>query len=144
MMFCQEEMPFIITFKLWKAEALLLKTPSSKTNYIPSLSQTISTNGACLWTYMIQMPPFISPLSVSKSVVHRLLTVAPISAWLKHTQHRERADVINIPLDVEEATSDSDHVKDAFSDASLLLNSLFANKFNLVQTLFLQHHRLKI
>lgn len=48
--------------------------------YVLSTSQTIGNSGACQQTYMVQMPPFISPLSVCQSVVHWLLAVAPVSA----------------------------------------------------------------
>lgn len=100
----------VIPFGLWNT--VLLRTPVKQiTFYILSVSQAISSSSACLQTYVVQMPPFISPFSVCQSVVHWLLAVSPVSAWLKHTWDRPQATVINILLNVREPTSDSQWVK---------------------------------
>lgn len=46
-------------------------------SYCLSIVRAISNS---LQTYVVQMPPFISPLSVCQPVVHWFLAVAPISA----------------------------------------------------------------
>lgn len=96
----------IVAFMLWEIKTL--GTPVKQITFcILSISQAISRRGACLQTYMVQMPPFISPFSVCQSVVHRLLAVTPVSAWLKQMQDRPQANAINILPNVKEAPSDS-------------------------------------
>lgn len=78
---CDVQMCYRLLSYCVKLKTLWYRTPGRQiTFYILSISQAISSGGACLQTYMVQMPPFISPLSVCQSVVHRLLAVAPVSA----------------------------------------------------------------
>lgn len=96
----------IVAFMMWEIKTL--GTPIKQITFcILSISETISSRGACLQTYMVQMPPFISPFSVCQSVVYRLLAVTPVSAWLKQMQDRPQANAINILPNVKEAPSDS-------------------------------------
>lgn len=114
---------YIVAFMMWEIKTL--RNPVKPiTFYILSISQAISSRGACLQTYMVQMPPFISPFSVCQSVVDRLFAVTPVSAWLKQMQDRPQANAINILPNVKEAPSDSLWVRERWVCMSLSVASL--------------------